>query len=260
MQKLALLALLLLAPSCSNSHGNGFYNPPPVNGQAQVGPLGGIANFSGGSISGASVTVLPGAVSRTVTIAVAPGLPVATGAATPVGPPVLATPNALAFASPVTVKVPFSASLIPAGKTASEVVILQENEATGAIQTISPASVDTTSFLVTFQTSTFCTFQAAIFDAGAPTVTGTASPLGGSPPAIPTSGGQTVTITGTNLFAGASVSFGSTAVSGNAVAADPSGLQLSVLAPPGTSGTVSVTVTNLDGQKASFANAFQYAP
>src|SRR5260221_1753331 len=97
MQKLALVALLLLAPSGTNSHGNGFYLPPPVNGQTQIGPLGGVANFNGGSISGASVTVPPGAVSQTVTIALAPGLPVATGAATVVGPPVLATPNALAF-------------------------------------------------------------------------------------------------------------------------------------------------------------------
>jgi hypothetical protein len=259
MRKIPLALLLLLASSCSNSRGNGLYLPPPVNGQAQVGPLGGVANFTGGSIAGTSVTVPPGAVSQTVTIAISPGLPVATGAATPVGPPVLATPNALAFAAPVTVKIPYSASLIPSGKTVSDIVILQENEATGAITTIAPASVDTTSFLVIFPTTSFCTFQAAIFDAGAPTVTGTASPLGGTPPAIPASGGQTVTITGTNLFAGAQVAFGSTTASGNAVSADSTGTQLSVLAPAGT-GTVSITVTNLDGQKTTFTNAFQYAP
>jgi hypothetical protein len=79
-----------------------------------------------------------------------------------------------------------------------------------------------------------------------PTITGI-SPASGS-----TQGGTTVTISGTNL-GGATVSFGGAAAK---ISAD-SGTQITVTAPPGSAGTVTVTVTTPGG---SASGQFTYNP
>lgn len=69
-------------------------------------------------------------------------------------------------------------------------------------------------------------------------------------------GGQTVTIAGTNFQSGATVTFGSNAATNVSVS---SSTQLTATAPPGV-GAVGVTVTNPDGTAATKPGAFTYDP
>jgi hypothetical protein len=85
----------------------------------------------------------------------------------------------------------------------------------------------------------------------APTVTGVSPKYG------PPGGGTAVTITGTNFTGATAVDFGTAAVSSFTVVSDTS---ITTRAPAGT-GSVDVTVTNLDGQSAtSAADLFTYGP
>ena len=77
-----------------------------------------------------------------------------------------------------------------------------------------------------------------------------------SPSTGPASGGTSVTLTGTNFQAGASVQFGSASCSGVNVA---SATSITCTTPPHASGTVTVTVTNPDGEVATKTNAFFFA-
>ncbi|RLP86833.1 LPXTG cell wall anchor domain-containing protein [Micromonospora sp. CV4] len=71
----------------------------------------------------------------------------------------------------------------------------------------------------------------------------------------PTTGGTTVTITGTGLGAATGVNFGDTP--GTNVVVDPSGTSLTVVTPPGAPGTVDVTVL-IPGANATAPDAFTY--
>lgn len=78
-----------------------------------------------------------------------------------------------------------------------------------------------------------------------------------SPASGLTTGGLTVTITGTAFRAGATVRFGTTA--GTNVVVDPSGTSLTVTTPAvSTNGVVDVTVTNTDTQTTTATGAFTY--
>jgi len=79
---------------------------------------------------------------------------------------------------------------------------------------------------------------------------------GASPATGPTSGGTVVTITGKGFQAGAAVKFGGSQSSAVTVA---SSTQITALSPPGSSGTVSITVTNPDTQSASLPSGFTYS-
>jgi hypothetical protein len=85
--------------------------------------------------------------------------------------------------------------------------------------------------------------------APAPTVAGVA-PGSGS-----TNGGTTVTITGTNFAAGATVSVGGNAATGVSVV---NGTTITATTPAHAAGAVNVTVTNADGQSGTRASAFTY--
>ena len=74
-----------------------------------------------------------------------------------------------------------------------------------------------------------------------------------SPSSGSTQGGTTVTISGTNLAGASSVTFGGVAAK---IAAD-SGTQITVTSPPGTAGTVTVTVTTAGGTASA---SFAYTP
>ncbi|MFY9558131.1 MAG: IPT/TIG domain-containing protein, partial [Blastocatellia bacterium] len=84
----------------------------------------------------------------------------------------------------------------------------------------------------------------------APTVIGV-SPNSGS-----TSGGTAVTISGTNFVAGATVTFGGAAASNIVVSSSSS---ISATTPPHAAGSVSVVVSNPDGQSGTLANGFSYS-
>jgi hypothetical protein len=85
----------------------------------------------------------------------------------------------------------------------------------------------------------------------APTLTGL------SPASGPVSGGNTVTITGTNLAGVTQVKFGSTPATSFTVA---SGSQVNAVAPPGAPGTVQVTVTTSSITSNGLAYAYLTAP
>ena len=74
-----------------------------------------------------------------------------------------------------------------------------------------------------------------------------------SPSSGSTQGGTTVTISGANLAGATSVTFGGVAAK---IAAD-SGTQITVTSPPGTAGTVTVTVTTAGGTASA---SFTYTP
>jgi len=83
----------------------------------------------------------------------------------------------------------------------------------------------------------------------APTVTAI-SPTSGS-----TSGGTSVTITGTNFGSGATVSIGGTAATSVTVVSSTS---ITATTPAHTAGTVDVVVTNTDSQNGTLSNGFTY--
>ena len=83
----------------------------------------------------------------------------------------------------------------------------------------------------------FSYFQAA------PVVTGVNSPTGAA------AGGETVTITGTDLDGATEVDFGG--VAGTIVAASDTPTQIQAIVPPGTEGTVDVTVTTSIGMSST---------
>ncbi len=86
----------------------------------------------------------------------------------------------------------------------------------------------------------------------APTVTAV-SPNSGT-----TAGGQTVTVTGTNLTGATAVDFGATA--GTSVTVNSAGTSLTVVDPKGTAGAVDVTVVTPGGTSAkSSADTFTYS-
>ncbi|MGF7183908.1 hypothetical protein HDF11_005441 [Tunturiibacter psychrotolerans] len=84
---------------------------------------------------------------------------------------------------------------------------------------------------------------------GQPAVTGV-SPNNG-----PVAGGTAVTITGTNFAPGATVTFGSAAATNVTVA---NSTTITATTPPGSTGAVTVKVTNSGGQSGSLANGFTY--
>ncbi len=86
---------------------------------------------------------------------------------------------------------------------------------------------------------------------GAPPVINTFSPTSG-----PAAGGTTVTVVGTGFQSGAVVKFGG--VPATIVSVGPTAI--SCVAPPGTIGAKTVQVINADGQSATAAGSFTYAP
>jgi phosphoesterase family protein/IPT/TIG domain-containing protein len=79
---------------------------------------------------------------------------------------------------------------------------------------------------------------------------GTIAPNSGS-----TTGGTSVTISGTGFVAGATVTIGGTAASGVTVV---SGTSISAITPAHAAGSADVKVTNPDGQSSTLANAFTF--
>jgi hypothetical protein len=77
-----------------------------------------------------------------------------------------------------------------------------------------------------------------------------------SPTSGPTSGGTTITITGTFFRTGATVKVGTTPCTN--VAIQTGGTVITCLTPAGTAGPAAVTVTNTDGQFGLLNNAFTY--
>jgi hypothetical protein len=85
--------------------------------------------------------------------------------------------------------------------------------------------------------------------APAPSVTGVAPASG------PSNGGTALTITGTNFAPGATVTLGGNAATNVSVV---SSTTITATTPPQAAGTVSVTVTNTDGQSGTLTNGFTY--
>src|ERR1700683_4489414 len=76
-----------------------------------------------------------------------------------------------------------------------------------------------------------------------------------TPNAGPSTGGTTVTVTGIDFAAGATVTFGSAAGTNVTVV---NSTTITATVPAGTAGAVTVTVTNSNGASGSLANAFSY--
>ncbi|MFP5261541.1 MAG: IPT/TIG domain-containing protein, partial [Blastocatellia bacterium] len=90
------------------------------------------------------------------------------------------------------------------------------------------------------------------YTSGSPTAPAISSVAPGSGP---TEGGTSVTITGINFAAGATVSFGGTAATNVNVASSSS---ITATTPAHAAGAVNVVVTNPDSQTASLPNGFSY--
>ena len=153
-----------------------------------------------------------------------------------------------------------------AGGTA--VTITGTNFATGATVTFGSAAA--TSVVVVNSTTITATTPAG--SAGAVSVTVTVSGLSGSlasgftyiaPPTVtnvnpntgPTAGGASVTITGTNYLAGATVTFGGSAATSVVVVNNTT---ITATTPAGSAGAVTVTVT-VGAQSGSLTNGYTYS-
>ena len=76
-----------------------------------------------------------------------------------------------------------------------------------------------------------------------------------SPGTSPTTGGGSITVTGSGFLAGASVSIGGAPCTSPAVV---NSTTMTCVVPPGTVGSQSVSVTNTDSQTGSLPNGFEY--
>ena len=142
------------------------------------------------------------------------------------------------------------ATAVNFGTTAGTGLVV--NSAT-SISITSPAGTSGTTVDVTVVSSngTSATGPADKFTyEGVPTVTGV------SPNTGPTTGGTSVTVTGTNFTDATAVNFGATAGTGLVV---NSATSISITSPPGTAGTIDVTVTTpVDTSATSRADDFTY--
>ncbi len=77
-----------------------------------------------------------------------------------------------------------------------------------------------------------------------------------SPTSGTTAGGTSITITGTGFLSGATVKLGGTSATGVTLV---SGTSITAKTPAHAAGTVSVVVTNSDGQSGTLSNGFSYA-
>ncbi len=131
------------------------------------------------------------------------------------------------------------------GTAATNVAVVNSTTITATTPAASPGAV-TVTVMVNGQSGSLANgFTYAV----PPTVTSV------SPNTGPAAGGTTVTITGTNFVAGATVTFGGTAATNVVVA---SATQITATTPAGSAGAVAVTVTNPGAQSGSLANAYTY--
>ena len=123
-----------------------------------------------------------------------------------------------------------------------------------SITAVSPSGTGVVDVTVTTSGGTSATSSADQFTYVAPTPAPTVTAI--SPTSGPTTGGTTVTITGTDLTGATAVTFGSTPATGVVVASSTS---LTAISPAGSAGTVDVTVTTPGGTSAtSSADQFTY--
>lgn len=256
---LALLAgLSTLLAGCGGGGGGGARGAPNGNGVATIGPAGGDVGIVGGALDGTRLTVPAGALTTPTTFTIATGADITADTGfTPVGPGVKVTPDGQTFLTPATLTIPVSPALLPAGKTAADVRILKRDDLTGRLTLLSPSSSTATS--ATFLISSLSTFQSVAFVGGAPTITATSSTIGGTPPVVSTTGGETVTITGANLYRGSTVTWNGLQLAPADVTYVAGSGSLQARTPAGGVGTtVTVVVTQLPGGAVTRTDAFVY--
>ena len=148
--------MCLLSAACGGGSGSG--GPPPSVGAA------------GGTISalGATLQVPAGAITSQVMVSFAAGSEVSFSGAQRVGDALKLGPDGTQFKTPATLTLAFAANRLPAGRSASEVVVLQRDDATGSVKVLVQQSSSANT--VTVRTGSFSTFQAALIDLPIPQV------------------------------------------------------------------------------------------
>jgi large repetitive protein len=142
-----------------------------------------------------------------------------------------------------------SASVSFGGVAAASVVIVSSTE----LQAATPVHGSGT---VTVAVTENPHNQSATLSGGFTYLSSTSISISSASPATgPTSGGTVVTVNGTGFQSGAAVAFGSTQSTAVTIA---SSTQISAMSPPGSSGTVAITVTDPDAQSATLPSAFAY--
>jgi hypothetical protein len=159
VRAMAVVGLALSLTACGGGNGVGVL---PGHGTGDIGPGGGSVVAKGGATEGSTVTVPPGALAVVTTVTIAPGTSTLSGGDVAVGPAVRFGPDGLAFAVPVTVSMPFTPSLFPAGTTLSALLVNHRDETTGVVTRLTPSSIDTTRSFVSVQTTSLGTFQAIV--------------------------------------------------------------------------------------------------
>jgi IPT/TIG domain len=146
-----------------------------------------------------------------------------------------------------------SASVTFGGVAAPSVIVVSSTQ----LQVVTPAHASgTVSVSISENPHNQSTTLAGGFTYTASSSSTSIGVSGASPTQGPTSGGTVVTITGKGFQAGAAVAFGGTKSTAVTVG---SSTQVNAMSPPGSSGTVTITVTNPDSQSASLPSAFTYS-
>lgn len=162
-----------LAASCStasNTTGRSDAGPGGDGGGSEGGgPASSTLGPDGGSVStsnGTTVTVPPGALgsARTITITPSPSTSGPAGA-TVVGTPYVFGPEGLTFSSPVTVTLVYDPTLLPAGKSASDVTVFTAPLGSTTFTSLPTTPVDATH--VSAPTTHFSVFVPAVADGDA---------------------------------------------------------------------------------------------
>ena len=143
-----------------------------------------------------------------------------------------------------------SASVAFGGVSAVSVVVVSSTE----LQAVTPSHASGTVSVAVTQSPHD---QSATLAGGFTYTSSTALGVSGASPAEgPTGGGTVVTITGKGFQAGAAVAFGSSPSTAVTVT---SSTQINAMSPPGSSGTVPITVTDPNAQSASLPSGFTYS-
>ncbi|TAM83909.1 MAG: hypothetical protein EPN47_03610 [Acidobacteria bacterium] len=147
-----------------------------------------------------------------------------------------------------------SASVAFGGVPAASIMVVSSTQ----LRAITPAHASgTVSVTITENPHNQTATQTGGFTYLANSTSSTGISVSGASPAVgPTTGGTVVAITGTGFQTGAAVAFGGSKSSAVTVA---SSTQINAMSPPGSAGTVAITVTDSSAQSASLPSAFTYS-
>ncbi len=160
LTSLALASLLALGTGCWVSHSERGENTNLL-ARGEVGPEGGTLSVTSGPMTGATVTIPPGALASPLVVSLRSVEGFSRAGYLSVGQAVTLEPSGTAFLAPVTVLMPYDGSRIPSGYLHTSVKVLGQ-DAAGNPTVVYPADLQPSAQLVAAETTTGSTLEPAV--------------------------------------------------------------------------------------------------